>query len=201
MSARAVAVVEDDEAVRASIVAVLEGWGFEALAYADGESFLADAAAAGVACAVVDLRLPGMDGLAVLDALGRRRASPPAVVISAHGEVATAVAALRRGARDFVEKPFDAEELVARVRALSAGGAPPESGSAPAAGDALAALTRRERQVLALVAAGGTNKTVAAELGISPKTVEMHRARLMAKTRAQHVSDLVRLAVRAGIVE
>ena len=184
--------IEDDAAVRASIVAVLESWGFAVEAFTDGESYLAATGERPV-CILLDVRLPGIDGLAVLNELRRSGRQVPVIMISAHGDVALAVKAIQCGAQDFVEKPFDDADLVNRIRAAIAHRAGEDYQAAN-----LDILTKRELQVMREVVAGNANKVIAYNLGISPKTVEMHRARVMKKTGAKSLSQLVRIAMRSG---
>ncbi len=195
---RRIALVEDDPSVRESLGILLETWGFAVESYGDGESFLAANGAEGAECVLLDIRLPGRDGLSVLDELRVREDAPPVIILTGHGDVATAVRALRAGAFDFVEKPFDGDELVRRIDGASrlrrAREAEQAADLAP-----FARLTPREAEVLRGVIAGWSSKEVARRLGVSPKTVEVHRARIMEKTGAGSVSALARLAERAGI--
>ena len=138
--------------------------------------------------------LPGMDGLAVLRALRQSGCQAPVIMISAHGDIALAVRAIQCDAQDFVEKPFDDADLVSRIRAAIAQRAGEDDEAAN-----LNILTKRELQVMQEVVAGNSNKVIAHNLGISPKTVEMHRARVMKKTGAKSLSQLVRIAMRSGI--
>ena len=190
---RLIRIVEDDAVVAASLAALLESWGFVAETYADGESFLDAPPDPGVCCILLDVRLPGLDGLEVLRMLRKRGMATPVIILTGHGEVAMAVQALRDGAQDFIEKPYDDEDLVQRIdRAGEAAGPSAES-------ERFTSLTPRERQVMHEVVAGHSNKVVARRLGLSPRTVEVHRQRVMTKTGADSLSQLVRMALKAGI--
>lgn len=190
-------IVEDDAAVAESLVALLASWGFDCRVYASAEACLAAGAEAAADCLLVDVRLPGMDGLALVAALRELGVATPAIMVTGHGDVAMAVRALQNGAQDFIEKPFIDADLVARIRRLiaSRAGAPP----GPVDSAWLDSLTPREREVMREVVAGHPNKVIAHKLGVSPKTVEIHRARVMRKSGAENLSHLVRLALKAGI--
>lgn len=196
-------VVDDDVAVRHALRWLLEGEGLVVRTYASAEEFLAKFSNERPGCAVIDLRMPGMSGLELQETLARRRVRLPLVFVTAHGEVPLAVNAMRRGAVDFVEKPFTDEQLLDAVRralgvrSRHAGGAEdPDIVRARAAG-----LSPRERDVLAAVVDGRTSKVIAAELGIAIKTVEAHRARIMAKLGATSLAGLVRVVVEHGLLE
>ena len=196
-------VVDDDAAIRDSLRWLLEGEGLAVQTYASAEEFLATFTQEQTGCAVVDLRMPGMSGLELQEMLLRRHARLPLVFVTAHGDIALAVMAMRRGAVDFVEKPFTDERLVEAVRrALGAHARRPDGDEEPAIVRArAAALSAREREVLGAVVEGKSSKTIAAELGIALKTVEAHRARIMAKLGAPSLAALVRLAVRHGLLD
>lgn len=192
---RLVQIIEDDGAVRESLSALLESWGFQTESFETGDAFLAASRRPDAACILLDVKLPGLDGLAVLDALRRTGVATPVIVLTGHGDVPMAVRALGIGAQDFVEKPFDDADLVPRIEAASRARPAPHE---PAV-QRLARLTPRETQVMREVVAGHANKVIAHRLGLSPKTVEIHRARVMEKTEAKSLSQLVRLAMKAGI--
>ncbi|HEY6544081.1 MAG TPA: response regulator [Dokdonella sp.] len=190
--------VDDNEPFRRSTAWLLEAADFAVRDYPDAEAFLhALDRAHGVpspGCIVSDVRMPGMSGIELHEELQRRRCPLPLVFITAHGDVPLAVQAMRKGAVDFIEKPFDEQTLVHAVSsALSRAGSAPAR-NAVAAGR-LAQLTPRERQVMELVVAGKLNKMVADELGISIKTVELHRANMMTKLGVRNLPDLVRLTL------
>jgi two-component system, LuxR family, response regulator FixJ len=192
-------VVDDDEAMRESLVALLEEAGYRVCAYASAEDLLALGALAESGCVVSDVRMPGMDGLALLRRLRAKGVTLPLVLITAHGDVPVAVAAMKAGAVDFLEKPFEAEALLdaveAGLRTRRSGGL--EAEDAEAARRRLQALTPREHEVLEHLVGGNSNKVVAEKLGVSPRTVEFHRAHIMDKTGARGLPDLVRLWLAA----
>ena len=196
-------VVDDDAAVRAALRWLLEGEGFRVQDYASGEAFMAAVADEAPACALVDLRMPGMSGLELQEALARRRVRVPLVFVTAHGDVPLAVMAMRRGAVDFVEKPFSDDYLLDAVRrALGRHSPVAGAGDDPAQLRARAAsLSAREREVLTSVVDGKSSKEIANDLGIAVKTVEAHRARIMAKLRAPTLAGLVRVVVAHGLLD
>lgn len=199
---RRLALVEDDEPVRASLAALLESWDFRVQAFEDGESYLA--ALPDADCILLDVRLPGIDGLSLLKQMRERGTRTPVIVLTGHGDVAMAVQALREGANDFLEKPYDDEELVERIETALRDAAvrASEKDAGPDAQEYaryFAALTPRETDVMNDVVAGHPNKIIAHRRGLSPKTVEIHRARVMEKTGAKSLSHLVRMALKAGI--
>jgi len=142
--------------------------------------------------------MPDMDGIELLEELARRPDAPPVIMITAHADVPLAVKAMKLGAIDFIEKPFTAEALVAAIREALASAAHAPAPVAEVTGR-LGRLTERERQVLEQLVIGRSNKAIALELGISPRTVEIHRARVMEKMRAESLSHLVRMALAAGV--
>ena len=201
--ARLVHVVDDEPAVRDALRWLLEGEGLEVRTYASAEEFLDRFSNERAGCGVVDLRMPGMSGLELQEELARRHLRLPLVFVTAHGAVPQAVVAMRRGAVDFVEKPFTDGHLVDAVRrALAAHSRRPGGEPEPGVVRARAArLSRRERDVLAAVVEGRSSKAIAADLGIATKTVEAHRARIMAKLGAPSLAGLVRLVVLHGLLE
>ena len=190
-----VAIVDDDAGVRDSIGMLLRASGYSTREYASAEAFLREPASAARACAIIDLRLPGIDGLELQAELGRRGIALPLIVITAHGDVSSARVALRAGAVDFIEKPIDNGELLAAVHgALEATDRTQLERAAEArASLLLASLTSRERDVYDRIVRGMHNREIAVDLGISPRTVEVHRARVMAKLKARRLADLLRL--------
>lgn len=196
-------VVDDDAAVRKSMRWLLEGEGLAVQTHASAEEFLAAFAREIPACAVVDVRMPGMSGLELQEALVRRHVRLPVVIVTAHGDIPLAVVAMRRGAVDFVEKPVTNERLIAAVRrALSLHGRAADRDEEPGIVRArAAALSPRERDVLAAVIDGKSSKAIARELNIALKTVEAHRARIMAKLGASSLAGLVRLVVQYGLLD
>lgn len=189
-------VVDDEAAVRQALRALLSVEGFPVEVFESGEAFLAGLPPRPAGCVLLDLRMPGLSGLDVLRNLRERNVALAVIMITAHGDVPMAVAALKAGAADFLEKPFDREPILAAIgEALQ-----PEASPSAADRDHLAAkmalLTQREREVMALVVAGQTNKMIAHRLDIAVRTVEIHRSRVMEKTGAASLSELVRMAVR-----
>ncbi len=195
-----VLVVEDDAAARESLLLLLGTEGWRASGHPDAASLLLDPQLRDAACIVADVRLgAGPDGVALLGALRERGIAVPVVLVTGHGDVPMAVRAMRLGAADFLEKPYEPEQLLATVRrAVAAALRPPE----PLPGSALAArLTPREREVLRGLVAGHSNRRVAEELGISPRTVETYRAAIMAKMEVGSFAELVRAALAAQLPE
>ena len=196
-----VAIVDDDDAVRDSLALLLRLHGFAVEAFASGDDFLACAGTQTVDCVLLDLRMPGLPGLDVQAVLASRSLDYPIIVLTAHGDVATTRTALKAGAFDFIEKPFDDELLLRAIRAASEAS---EKRRARALRDArfaqsLARLTPREREVLDHVLAGRHNREIALLLGISPRTIEVYKARLMDKLDVDRLPDLIRLALEMGL--
>jgi FixJ family two-component response regulator len=192
-------VVDDDEAMRDSLVWLLESNGHAVEAFASAEAFLERWRDEMHGCLVLDVRMPGMSGLELHERLGARGAALPVVFVTGHGDVPMAVAALKKGAVDFIEKPFGDREMLRLVAGCLELEATRRAARHRAAGvqRRLATLTEREREVMQLVIAGRLNKVIADELGISIKTVEAHRARVMEKMEARSIAELVQ-AVVAG---
>ena len=194
-AALTVYIVDDDAAVRDSLALMLGLAGYRTALFADAEAFLAAWRADWVGCVVADLRLPGRSGLELQSELRARNAALPVIIMTAHGDVPSARTAFQAKAVDFLEKPFDHAQLRAAIEtAFSREGARLER-----AGDAakLATLTEREREVLEQAAKGLHAKEIAVALGISPRTVEVHKPRIMEKLGARNVAELVRLALSA----
>ncbi len=191
--------IDDDEAMRASTALLLEAAGLRVRAFASAQEFLAVARDAAPGCVLTDLRMPGIDGIELLRRLRELRADLPVVMMTGHGDVPTAIRALKGGASDFIEKPFKEKALLDAVgEAIEAGrqvGA--RKAERAAIVERLATLTPREREVLDALVAGRPNKIIAHDLGMSPRTVEVHRARVMHKAGAKSLSELVRLALAA----
>jgi two-component system, LuxR family, response regulator FixJ len=198
---RCVYIVDDDEAVRDSLSVLLESRTYAVKSFGSAPEFLAAAPSLPVGCLIVDIRMPEMDGLELQQCLTRRGLSFPLIVITGHGDVPLAVRVMKAGAVDFIEKPFTSEAILNSVdMALSRLSAPSEQDpTAIAAAAKLALLSPREREVLEGLIAGLPNKTIAYDLAISPRTVEVHRARVMDKMGARSLSELVRLALAAGV--
>lgn len=194
-------VVDDDEAVRDSVQLLLETEGYRAVSLASAQALLDRLAPAESGCVIADVRMPDMTGLELQDRLSERRANLPVIIVTGHADVPMAVRAMKAGAVDFIEKPFAHAAIIAAVERALGGRAArqAEAPQAPAEAARLAALTQREQQVLRLLVRGRPNKLIAYELDISPRTVEIHRARVMEKTGADSLAHLVRLALAAGI--
>ena len=194
-------VVDDDEAARDSLTILLTGAGLQTKSFASGHQFLREAASLEPGCLVSDVRMPEMDGITLLQQLKTLKFDFPVVLITGYGDIRMAVQALKSGAVDFVEKPYDDETILAAVRgAQREWDEGHQAGSlAVIAAQRLSSLTDRERDVLERVVVGLPNKIIAHHLGISPRTVEFHRSHLMKKMQAGGISQLVRLALLAGL--
>ncbi|MEO8301960.1 MAG: response regulator [Rhizomicrobium sp.] len=192
-------VIDDDAAIRDSLRMMLEAAGHTVRDFASAQTFLSDPDLQG-GCLIVDIRMPGMGGLELQEELVRRKVTIPVIVITGHGDVPLAVRAMRAGAIDFVEKPFEVDRMLQSVAdALAAGQrAQSRAAEAKAARDLLGLLTPREREILDQLVKGHANKVVAHQLGISPRTVEIHRASIMEKLHARNLSNVVRTAMAAS---
>ena len=195
-------VIDDDEALRESLAFLLRSAELDVESYASAAAFLDAVPNARLSCVITDVRMPGMSGIDLLRRLKELKVDVPVIVITGHGDVPLAVEAMKVGAMDFLEKPFDDEVLLASVRsALRRQDGEAKRHSERAEIEAkLAALSNRERDVLGGLVAGRANKQIAFDLGISPRTVEIYRANLMNKMQAGSLSDLVRMALIVGIV-
>ncbi len=190
-------VVDDDEAVRDSLQWLLEGKDYRVRCFDSAESFLGRYDAREVACLIADIRMGGMTGLELQDRLVERRSPLPIVFITGHGDVPMAVNTMKKGAMDFIQKPFKEDELLALVERMldSARDTFAEHQTAATRDALLSKLTSREAQVLERIVAGRLNKQIADDLGISIKTVEAHRANIMEKLNANTVADLLKIAL------
>ena len=192
-----VCIIDDDAAVRDSIALMLGLGGYRTSVFADAEAFLAAQREDWAGCVVADVRLPGRSGVELQEVLRKRAIALPFVIVTAHGDVATARAAFRSRAVDFLEKPFDNVQLCAAIEtafALEESRIQRDDGCRRDAGK-LARLTAREREVLEKAAQGLHAKEIAAALGISPRTVEVHKTRIMEKLGVRNVAELVRFAL------
>lgn len=200
---RTIHLVDDDDAVRRSVGFLLKTAGFAVKSYASGVEFLKEAAGAEPGCILLDLRMPDMNGLEVQRALGERGIGFPVIVLTGHGDVGVAVEAMKMGAVDFLEKPFDRAALLGAIEAgfERLDNRDINSSSRREAQVRLAVLTPRERDVLRGLAVGLPNKSIAHKLGISIRTVEVHRANLMTRLDATNLSEVLRLAFIAGIAD
>jgi len=195
-------VIDDDDAVRQSLTFLLKTAGIVARAYDSATSFLDHLPQVKAGCIITDVRMPGLSGLDLLRRLKELQIALPVIVITGHGDVPLAVEAMKSGASDFLEKPFDDEALLAAVNVALRGQGASARREADRAGiaDKLASLSNRERQVLEGLVAGLPNKKIAYDHGISPRTVEIYRANVMQKMQAASLSDLVRMALIAGVL-
>jgi len=196
-------VVDDDEAVRDSLQWLLEGKGYRVRCFDSAESFLSRYDAREVACLIVDIRMGGMTGLELQSRLIEVRSPLPIVFITGHGDVPMAVDTMKKGAMDFIQKPFNEAELVPLVEKMLEQAKESFAGSQLAANreSLLSKLTMRESQVLERIVAGRLNKQIADDLGISIKTVEAHRANIMEKLSANTVADLLKIALGQSAVK
>jgi FixJ family two-component response regulator len=199
LTGREIFVVDDDETMRDTLSAVLAPEGCRVTCFAEGQSFLAAARITTPACILLDVNMPGDSGLDVLRELDALHYPAPVLIVSGQRDVPTAVNAIRGGALDFIEKPIEASAVVARVHeAILAWSQRPagNGGGQPVRGAEL--LTPREREVLDQIVAGASNKEAGRALSISPRTIEVHRARIMEKLGAKNAADLVRIVLGQG---
>ena len=193
-------VVDDDQAMRSSLQWLIESMGMRVETYDSAQAFL-DAYYPGRAgCLLLDVRMPGMSGLELQAYLAKREHRIPVIIITGHGDVAMAVKAMKNGAVDFIEKPFDDEALVVSIRNALQHDEKQRALRSQRADIAarMAELTPREHEVMTMVTDGRSNKEIATSLGVSAKTVEVHRARVMDKMRADSLAELVRMVMMAG---
>lgn len=195
MHRETVFIVDDDASVRDSLSLLLSLRGYVTATFASAEDFLSSAEPDWRGCVVLDIRMPGMSGLELQERLRRSGPDLPIVIVTAHGDVAAARQALLADAIDFIEKPFDGAQLVATIEAalaaMRASAQAKQASPRPARG--VAALSAREREVMELIVKGLHNRRIAEELGISPRTVEVHKARVMEKLGVKNLVELVRL--------
>jgi FixJ family two-component response regulator len=195
-------VVDDDPAVRETLSMVLSAGGYQVICFADGAALLAVARTRTPSCVLLDVHIPGKSGLDILEELHGEDYPAPIFMISGQGDIAMAVTAIKNGALDFIEKPFRGSEIVARLdEAIRAHARPPAEASASKIASLHVPghepLTRREREVLEKFASGASNKEAGRELGISPRTIEDHRANIMKKLGARNAADLIRIVMTA----
>jgi two-component system response regulator FixJ len=195
-------VIDDDEAMRRSLAFLLGTVGMEVQIHDSAVAFLKVAPAVKAGCVITDVRMPGLSGVELLRRLRELKLGIPVIVITGHGDVPLAVEAMKIGAMDFLEKPFDDEALLASVRSALNRLDRDQKRQAERSDieGRLATLSKRERDVLEGLVAGLANKQIAHDLGISPRTIEIYRANLMTKMQAASLSDLVRMALIAGIL-
>lgn len=194
-------IVDDEEAIRRSASFMLKTSGYAVETWATGVAFLKEIRHVPQGCVLLDVRMPEMDGLDVQQALLERGVTMPVIILTGHADVSIAVRAMKAGAVDFLEKPFEKAVLIAAIETAfdRVGKADGAAARAAEANVVLGVLTPREREVLDGLAQGLPNKTIAYDLGISPRTVEVHRANLMAKLDVRSLSDALRLAFAAGL--
>jgi len=200
-SAKLVHIVDDEEAIRRSLDFLLKTTGFEVLKWPDGESFLKEVDRTAPACVLLDIRMPGMDGIEVQSTMAERGINLPVIVLTGHGDINTAVQAMRAGAVDFLEKPFNRARLlealeIGHMRLADRQGQRDREQWAKVQ---VAGLTHREREVLEGLACGYPNKTIGYDLGISSRTVEVYRANVMTKLDVSNFADVLRVAFAAGM--
>jgi len=194
-------IVDDEDAIRRSAGYMLKTCGYAVETWSSGKAFLRDVRHAERGCVLLDIRMPVLDGMEVQRALSERGVTMPVVIMTGHGDISIAVRAMKAGAVDFLEKPFEKSVLLRAVETAFEHLSAADSATARAAEAEviLGALTPRERDVLEGLAQGLPNKTIAYDLGISPRTVEVHRANLMAKLDVRSLSDALRIAFAAGM--
>jgi len=192
-------IVDDDEAVRRSLAFMLSSAGLAVRVYDSAGAFLDGLDDLQCGCLITDVRMPEMTGLELLQRIKQRAPCLPAIVITGHGDVPLAVEAMKAGAIDFIEKPFDENAILDAVNAALEQSGEGDNGDRAAVNARIASLSERERQVLDGLVAGHPNKVIAATLGISPRTVEVYRANLMAKMHAKSLSEVIRMAILAQV--
>jgi two-component system, LuxR family, response regulator FixJ len=196
-------IIDDDPAVRDSLAFLLQSMRITAIAHESAASFLAGLSAEQQGCVVTDIRMPEITGIDLLRRVKELKVQMPVIVITGHGDVPLAVEAMKLGAFDFLEKPFSDETIIAAVRLALNRSKEKEQANADRADldKRIASLSSRERDVLNGLIAGHSNKVIASDLAISPRTVEIYRAHVMTKMQAGSLSELVRMAITAGLAE
>jgi len=199
---RIVHVVDDDAAVRRALVRLLRSEGLEAVTYETAQAVLNAAPSLSSGCILLDLQMPGMDGLELLGRLGELGIELPVIVVTGHGDVPTAVRAMKAGAVDFIEKPIDETQLFAAIdAALAEKKFAVRDRVVAGATERMALLSPRERQVLEAIAVGRPSKLIAYDLGISVRTVEVHRAHMLDRLGVRYIGEAIRIAVMASFAE
>jgi two-component system response regulator FixJ len=199
---RIVHVVDDDAAVRRALVRLLRSEGLEAVTYETAQAVLNAAPSLSSGCILLDLQMPGMDGLELLARLGELGIELPVIVVTGHGDVPTAVRAMKAGAVDFIEKPIDETQLFAAIdAALAEKKFAVRDRVVAGATERMALLSPRERQVLEAIAVGRPSKLIAYDLGISVRTVEVHRAHMLDRLGVRNMAEAIRIAVMATLAE
>jgi two-component system response regulator FixJ len=195
-------VIDDDEAMRDSLNFLLDSAGFDITLFEGAQNFLDALPTLAFGCVVSDIRMPGIDGIELLKHMKDRHSPLPIIIMTGHGDVPLAVEAMKLGAVDFLEKPFDDDRLITMVESALRHAEPTAKGEALAQEIVarVATLSPRERQVMDGLIAGLSNKLIARDYNISPRTIEVYRANVMTKMQANSLSELVRLAMRAGLL-
>lgn len=196
--AEAIYIVDDDPAVRDALSVLLNMEGYVVETFSDGDAFIKSASKSVPACIMLDVHMPGRSGIEILKALNAENYPAPIFIISGQGDIPMAVEAIRNGAFDFIEKPFSAETVLVRVRESLAAMKQRETSENTLSFPGADQLTRRELEVLKEITDGASNKEAGRSLGISPRTVEVHRARIMEKLGARNAADLVRIVLDRG---
>ena len=196
-------VIDDDEAMRDSLNFLLDSSGFGVTLFDNAQSFLDALPGLGFGCVVSDIRMPGLDGIELLKRMKAQHSPFPILIMTGHGDVPLAVEAMKLGAVDFLEKPFEDDRLTAMIETAISQAEPAAKSEAIAQDIAarVASLSPRERQVMEGLIAGLSNKLIARDYDISPRTIEVYRANVMTKMQAGSLSELVRLAMRAGMLK
>ena len=194
---RTIHIVDDDARFRTALQRLLQAAGFGTIQYGTPQAFLDAAPGLAGRCVLLDVRMPGIDGLQILERMHALGSRMPVILMTGYGDIPTAVRALKAGACDFIEKPFDDEHLILAIEAAHAGNE--RDVKVAEAAKSIATLSRRERQVLDGLVVGQANKTIAFELGISVRTVEVHRIRMLERLRTRRLADAIRLAVLASL--
>jgi FixJ family two-component response regulator len=195
-------VVDDEPAIRDSLAMLLRSVGLATRTYASAQAFLDAFQPAANACLLADVRMPGMSGLELQEALHARQMKVPVIILTGHGDISMAVRAMKAGAADFIEKPYNDQVLIDaghRALAASRGIDTRPAADRDAVEGRLVTLSPREREVMQLVIEGKPNKVIATRLGLSTRTVEVHRAKVMEKMQAASLAELVRMALTAGL--
>lgn len=195
-------VIDDDAAMRESLEFLLDSAGFTVTLFSDASVFLEQLPGLSFGCVVSDIRMPGINGIDLLRSLKLKRSELPIIIMTGHGDIPLAVEAIKLGALDFLEKPFEDERLIGAIRTAFKQGedSAKNKGAASDLAARIASLSQRERQVMDGLVAGLSNKLIARDYAISPRTIEVYRANVMTKMQARSLSELVRLAVRAGVL-
>jgi two-component system, LuxR family, response regulator FixJ len=196
-------VIDDDEAMRDSLQFLLDSADFEVTLFESAQAFLDTLSTVEFGCVVSDIRMPGIDGIELLKRVKESRGTLPVIIMTGHGDVPLAVEAMKLGAVDFMEKPFEDDRLIAMIdlalRQAEAGAR--DEAAAQDVATRIDSLSPRERQVMDGLVAGLSNKMIARDYNISPRTIEVYRANVMTKMQASSLSELVRLAMRAGALK